>query len=329
MQRSRKDQTSFANANGSYNFGDNPSNPYDTGFGLSNALLGVYNTFSQASAYINGSTATGMSSSSCRTSGRSTPRLTLDFGLRAAWYPTAVRLFSAGLHLRSQPLGSVQGAASLPARRSIPATTTGDRPTTRHQHLFAVLRRRPRDSRIPAIAVQGNLPGRIPAWTSTCSRIAACNGVRASALPGTLPASRKLCCAPAAAFTMTASRATASSIPSPILPKRVSPTLNQNLVATIDPKNVLLGPAKREHGATRPARFPPPINTRSACNTGSLRICRWTWRTSAASPAISRTTATSTTTRSASASSRRTRIRNAWPPAPPRCSATTARTPTS
>ena len=54
MQRSRKDQTSFANANGSYNFGDNPSNPYDTGFGFSNALLGVYNTFSQASAYING-----------------------------------------------------------------------------------------------------------------------------------------------------------------------------------------------------------------------------------------------------------------------------------
>ena len=33
MQRSRKDQTSFANANGSYNFGDNPSNPFDTGFG--------------------------------------------------------------------------------------------------------------------------------------------------------------------------------------------------------------------------------------------------------------------------------------------------------
>jgi hypothetical protein len=40
-QRSRKDQTSFGNFNGSYNFGDNPNNPFDSGFGFSNALLGA------------------------------------------------------------------------------------------------------------------------------------------------------------------------------------------------------------------------------------------------------------------------------------------------
>ncbi|MCU0226908.1 MAG: Plug and carboxypeptidase regulatory-like domain-containing protein [Bryobacterales bacterium] len=44
VQFSRKDQTSFANANGNYNWGDNPNNPIDTNFGYSNALLGVYNT---------------------------------------------------------------------------------------------------------------------------------------------------------------------------------------------------------------------------------------------------------------------------------------------
>ena len=40
MQRSRKDQTSFGDFNGNYNFGDNSANPYDTGFGFANAAAG-------------------------------------------------------------------------------------------------------------------------------------------------------------------------------------------------------------------------------------------------------------------------------------------------
>lgn len=86
MQRSRKDQTSFSNNNGSYNFGDNPSNPYDTGFGFSNALLGVYNTFVQASAYINGQYRYWNIEGFVQDTWRITPRLTLDYGLRGAWY---------------------------------------------------------------------------------------------------------------------------------------------------------------------------------------------------------------------------------------------------
>src|SRR5207244_3485710 len=54
MQRSRKDQTSFANNNGNYDFGDSASNPYDTGYGIANAAVGVYRTFNQANSYING-----------------------------------------------------------------------------------------------------------------------------------------------------------------------------------------------------------------------------------------------------------------------------------
>src|SRR5262249_11389174 len=86
MQRSRKDQTSFANANGSYNFGDNPSNPYDTGFGFSNALLGVYNTFTQASNYITGMYRYWTMEWFAQDTWKVTPTLTLDYGIRAAWY---------------------------------------------------------------------------------------------------------------------------------------------------------------------------------------------------------------------------------------------------
>lgn len=54
FQRSRKDQTNFGPVDGSYNFGDDSGNPYDTQQGFSNAVTGVYNSFSQASRYING-----------------------------------------------------------------------------------------------------------------------------------------------------------------------------------------------------------------------------------------------------------------------------------
>lgn len=54
FQRSRKDQTNFGPVDGSYNFGDDASNPFDSQQGFSNAALGIYNSFTQASRYING-----------------------------------------------------------------------------------------------------------------------------------------------------------------------------------------------------------------------------------------------------------------------------------
>jgi len=94
LQRSRKDQTSFANFNGSYNFGDNPSNPFDTGFGFANALLGVYNTFNQAANHINGLYRYWNIEQYVQDTWRVTSRLTLDYGLRAAWFQPQ---FDAGL----------------------------------------------------------------------------------------------------------------------------------------------------------------------------------------------------------------------------------------
>ncbi len=86
MQRSRKDQTSFANNNGNYDFGDSASNPYDTGYGLANLAVGVYRTFSQANSYINGQYRYWNIEGYVQDTWKIHRRLTLDYGIRVAWY---------------------------------------------------------------------------------------------------------------------------------------------------------------------------------------------------------------------------------------------------
>ena len=86
MQRSRKNQTSFGAFDGSYNFGDNSSNPYDTGYGYANAALGVYNSFSQAANFINGQYRYWNIEFYAQDTWKVTPRLTLDYGIRGAYY---------------------------------------------------------------------------------------------------------------------------------------------------------------------------------------------------------------------------------------------------
>src|SRR5262245_35593133 len=53
-QRSRKDQTSFARTDGDINFNNDPNNPLNTGHPYSNALLGIYNSYVQASNFVKG-----------------------------------------------------------------------------------------------------------------------------------------------------------------------------------------------------------------------------------------------------------------------------------
>ena len=84
MQKSIKDQTSFGAFDGSYNFGDNSNNPFDTGFGFSNAAMGVYNTFSQAANMINGQYRYWNIEFYGQDTWKITPRLTLDAGAGAA-----------------------------------------------------------------------------------------------------------------------------------------------------------------------------------------------------------------------------------------------------
>ena len=102
MQRSRKDQTSFGAFNGSYNFGDQggPSgaNPLDTGYGYANALLGVYQSFSQAQHHIDGKYRYWNIEQYIQDQWKVTPHLTLDYGLRASWYQPQ---YDAGLQASS------------------------------------------------------------------------------------------------------------------------------------------------------------------------------------------------------------------------------------
>lgn len=85
LQRSRKDQTSFANFDGDINFGDSTSNPFDTGYGFANAATGVYNTFTQASQFATGRYRYWNLEFYVQDTWKVTRRLTLDYGLRMYW----------------------------------------------------------------------------------------------------------------------------------------------------------------------------------------------------------------------------------------------------
>ena len=112
-------------------------------------------------------------------------------------------------------------------------------------------------------------------------------------------------------------------------PETVSPTLNQNFVSTINPKNVLLGPP--DLAAADPTGKIPTTYNYQFERAGSpalehdarYGLCRLP------SHATCRITGTSTGTRSANASSPRIRIRNWSPPIPTRCSETIVSAPTS
>ena len=84
-QNSFKPQSSFANNNGQYNFSDNASNPFDTGFGFANAALGVYNTFNQASGYFIGKYRYNNVEWFAQDNWKVNSRLTLDYGMRFYW----------------------------------------------------------------------------------------------------------------------------------------------------------------------------------------------------------------------------------------------------
>ncbi|HCC58813.1 MAG TPA: hypothetical protein DEQ47_16455 [Solibacterales bacterium] len=82
LQRSRKDQTSFASANGNYDFSDNSGNPFDSQYGFANAALGIYNSFNQASKYLTGKYRYWNIEWYVQDTWKVTRRLTLDYGLR-------------------------------------------------------------------------------------------------------------------------------------------------------------------------------------------------------------------------------------------------------
>ncbi|MGA9883290.1 MAG: carboxypeptidase regulatory-like domain-containing protein [Candidatus Acidiferrales bacterium] len=86
VQRSRKNQTAFADANGNYGFGSSSANPYDTGNGLANLALGIFSTFDQANSFLTGEYRYTNFEGYVQDTWKITPNITLDYGVRLSWY---------------------------------------------------------------------------------------------------------------------------------------------------------------------------------------------------------------------------------------------------
>lgn len=80
-----KPQSSRAPANGSISFQNDASNPLDTGYPFANAVLGVYQTFSQAAQWFQGKWVYNNLEWYAQDNWRVHDRLTLDYGLRFYW----------------------------------------------------------------------------------------------------------------------------------------------------------------------------------------------------------------------------------------------------
>ena len=70
---------------GVLNFGQDTNNPLDTGFGFSNAALGIFSTYQQQSQYVEGGYVYNNLEWYAQDNWRVSPRLTLDYGVRFVW----------------------------------------------------------------------------------------------------------------------------------------------------------------------------------------------------------------------------------------------------
>ncbi len=81
-QKSLKDQSAFADHNGNYTFDNNTNNPYDASHPFANAALGIFNQFTQASAFLKPKWRYTNYEWYLQDNWKSTDRLTLDYGVR-------------------------------------------------------------------------------------------------------------------------------------------------------------------------------------------------------------------------------------------------------
>jgi hypothetical protein len=86
-EHTRKFQVGGGNYRGAFNFSTNTNNPFDTGNSFSNALLGVINSYSEATARVNGDWYFSNLEFYLQDNWRVSKRLTIDLGLRLYHVP--------------------------------------------------------------------------------------------------------------------------------------------------------------------------------------------------------------------------------------------------
>jgi hypothetical protein len=74
------------NFTGNFDFGRNPNNPLDTGYAYSNAVIGVFNAYTEASAHPISKIYSRSFDWFAQDTWKVTRKLTLDYGVRFAWY---------------------------------------------------------------------------------------------------------------------------------------------------------------------------------------------------------------------------------------------------
>jgi hypothetical protein len=86
LQRSHNKRTSFGPIQANINFNNDATNPLNTGHPFANALLGIYNTFEQASVQLENDFIYNNIEGFVQDTWKIAPRLTLDYGLRLSYY---------------------------------------------------------------------------------------------------------------------------------------------------------------------------------------------------------------------------------------------------
>ena len=84
---------------GYVDFGNNTNNPLDSGFGFSNAVLGVFDQYLQQSKYVEGSLLYNNVEGYLQDNWKVTNRLTLDYGMRFTTSDAPIRSVQSGVEL--------------------------------------------------------------------------------------------------------------------------------------------------------------------------------------------------------------------------------------
>jgi hypothetical protein len=82
LERNAKTEPGGASVNGSFNFGDNSSNPLSTTDGYANALLGIYTGYAELDRRADRNDTHWLGEGYVQDTWRMTPRFTLDYGVR-------------------------------------------------------------------------------------------------------------------------------------------------------------------------------------------------------------------------------------------------------